>query len=78
MEISKIKSGKQMEQYCEGLVNDIKGGIMTNGEAMHSLYEYTMHLLTMGKNKVDKLKKILAENDIEVIGEDSLSSFKIK
>ncbi|AFM54826.1 hypothetical protein B620_gp48 [Croceibacter phage P2559S] len=56
MDVKGIKSIKQCQQFCEGVVNDFESGVSDKKETMQALYEYTMHLHDFFSKQVNKIK----------------------
>jgi len=62
METKNIKSIEDCESYLEGVLNDFEAGISTKKETMSFFIEYTIRVVEIIKDKIQKNNEIFLNN----------------
>jgi len=62
IEIKNMKSVEDCERYLEGCLNDFESGISTKKETMSHLIEYTIRVVEIVKDKIQKNNQKFLEN----------------
>ena len=58
MDVNKIKTIEQAQNWCEGVINDLEGGIIDKDEAMKCMLDYTFRLHQLFyENTIKKVKE---------------------
>jgi len=52
MKLKKVKSIQDCERFCEGVINDFRDGVSSEGKTMRALYKYTIHLHKMFEKNI--------------------------